>query len=159
MKTQFIAFLILMLSYDACAIIPSINVDNELNKVDSPTSKGGDSFISSPEIQLSQGQLLQAKIAEAHREYNTSKHRKVKIDSGTDIASLEVAKELEDQFMGIMWNMAFKTVEVDPILGGGQGEEIMRSFLVENLVNEANKGELGPLGRDIYDNLKAKQME
>ena len=43
----------------------------------------------------------------------------------------QAAKDFEGMFMSQMLQPMFDTVSVDPLFGGGHGEEMMRGFLVQ----------------------------
>jgi len=43
----------------------------------------------------------------------------------------QAAEEFEAQFIGIMLNQMFANVKVDGLFGGGEGEEMFRSLLVD----------------------------
>lgn len=43
----------------------------------------------------------------------------------------KTAQDFEGMFMTQMLQPMFETVSVDPIFGGGHGEEVMRNFLVQ----------------------------
>ena len=58
-----------------------------------------------------------------------------KITNGISAANMDAidkkSKEFESVFLSQMLQPMFEGVEVDPIFGGGHGEEVMKSFLVE----------------------------
>ncbi len=43
----------------------------------------------------------------------------------------KASKDFEGMFAAQMLQPMFESVEVDPVFGGGHGEEVMRSFLVQ----------------------------
>ncbi len=54
------------------------------------------------------------------------------------------AKEFEAVFITQMMSHMFNSVDVDPMFGGGQGEEMFRSMMVEEYGNQlANAGGIG----------------
>lgn len=56
----------------------------------------------------------------------------------------KTAKDFESMFMSQMLQPMFQGVGVDPIFGGGHGEEIMRTFLVQEYGKVAARdGRLG----------------
>lgn len=56
----------------------------------------------------------------------------------------KVAKDFEAVFIGEMLQSMFKDVKTDPVLGGGQSEEIFRSMLLDQYGKEmTDKGGLG----------------
>ena len=52
----------------------------------------------------------------------------------------KASKDFEGMFMAQMLQPMFETVTVDPLFGGGHGEEVMRSFLVQEYGKAASKG-------------------
>lgn len=53
-----------------------------------------------------------------------------KVDPATDTKLRRAANDFETQFVSQMLTPMFDTVEVDPMFGGGHGEEMFRSLLV-----------------------------
>jgi Rod binding domain-containing protein len=65
-----------------------------------------------------------------------------KIGSGPNID--KAAKNFESMFMSQMLAPMFETDDVDPMFGGGHGEQVMRTFLVQEYGKiAANSGNLG----------------
>jgi peptidoglycan hydrolase FlgJ len=52
----------------------------------------------------------------------------------------KASQDFEGMFMTQMLQPMFDTVGVDPLFGGGHGEEVMRSFLVQEYGKVAAKG-------------------
>lgn len=52
----------------------------------------------------------------------------------------KTAKDFESMFMSQMLQPMFDGMDVDPLFGGGQGEKVMRSFLVQEYGKIAAKG-------------------
>lgn len=67
----------------------------------------------------------------------------------------KTAQNFEGMFMGQMLKPMFDTINVDPVFGGGNGEEVMRSFLVQEYGKIAAKG--SHLG--IADAVKAEMIK
>lgn len=67
-----------------------------------------------------------------------------KVDPAVDAKLRKAGSEFETQFLGQMLAPMFETIETDPMFGGGHGEEMFRSLLV----NEYGKqlGARGGLG-------------
>lgn len=58
--------------------------------------------------------------------------------------AMEVAQEFEAMFIGIMYNIIFEMVKVNPLTGGGKGEEIFRSLLInEHAKNISENSDFG----------------
>lgn len=72
--------------------------------------------------------------------------------NGTDIA-YKIAKEFEVNSYSILWNMAFRTVPISEVTGGGKGEEMFRDFLVNALVKEAYEDKNTSLFDNVYKKL------
>jgi len=67
----------------------------------------------------------------------------------------EAAKDFEAVFISQMLSHMFSGVEVDPMFGGGQGEEMFRSMMVEEYGKQlADQGGIG-----IASSVKAKLIE
>ena len=67
----------------------------------------------------------------------------------------EAAEEFEAVFISQMMQHMFEGVDVDPMFGGGKGEEMFRSMMVEEYgKNLAAKGGIG-----IADQVQAKLIE
>ena len=68
--------------------------------------------------------------------------RAVRPSAGAGIE--KAAQDFEGMFMSQMLQPMFDTVGVDPLFGGGHGEEMMRSFLVQEygkvMANNTNFG-------------------
>ena len=75
--------------------------------------------------------------------------------NGMDLALKKVAEDFEKQILGIMWNLAFDTVNRE--FQGGLGEEIFHKELVNEMVKLSNTGEMGEIAQSIYNDLKAKE--
>ncbi|HEU0118526.1 MAG TPA: chemotaxis protein, partial [Alphaproteobacteria bacterium] len=43
----------------------------------------------------------------------------------------KTSQDFESMFMSQMLQPMFDTIDVDPVFGGGHGEQVMRSFLVQ----------------------------
>jgi Rod binding domain-containing protein len=70
----------------------------------------------------------------------------------------QAAKSFENMFMGQMLQPMFDTVGVDPIFGGGHGEEVMRNFLVQEYGKVAAQGShLGIAAAVRSEMVKAQQ--
>jgi Rod binding domain-containing protein len=52
----------------------------------------------------------------------------------------KASKDFEGMFMSQMLQPMFETVPVDPLFGGGHGEEVMRGFLVQEYGKVLAKG-------------------
>jgi Rod binding domain-containing protein len=67
----------------------------------------------------------------------------------------EAAEEFEAVFLSQMMAHMFSGIEVDPTFGGGKGEEMFRSMMVEEYgKNFVDKGGIG-----IADQVQAKLIE
>lgn len=76
--------------------------------------------------------------------------------NGTDLALKKVAADFEKQVLGVMWNIAFSTVDRE--FQGGLGEELFHKELVNEMVKLSNTGEMGDIAESIYRDLKAKDV-
>lgn len=56
--------------------------------------------------------------------------------TGTSADIQDAAKKFESQFIGHLVGIMFEGIETDGPFGGGQGEEMMRSFLVDEYANK-----------------------
>jgi stalled ribosome rescue protein Dom34 len=79
---------------------------------------------------------------------------KPKIENGTDIAYKQTAAEFEIAFESFMYNLQFNTVEVDSLTGGGIGEEVFRSQLVDSMIREMRSDNPGHIAKQIYEKIK-----
>ena len=77
-----------------------------------------------------------------------------KIDNGTDIAYKKTAAEFEIAFESFMYNLQFSTVDVDPLMGGGIGEEIFRSQLVDSMISKMRENNPGEIAQTIYNKIR-----
>lgn len=83
----------------------------------------------------------------------TLKNRNV---GAADMRKLEeTAKEFEALFIAEMFSHMFSGIEVDPAFGGGQGEEMFRSLLVNEYGKAAAQG--GGLG--VSDQIKRMMID
>jgi hypothetical protein len=73
-------------------------------------------------------------------------------EHGTDFALKELSCELEQQILGILWNLAFSAM--DRQFEGGLGEELFHKELVNEMVKLSKTGEMGAIAQSIYDDLK-----
>jgi Rod binding domain-containing protein len=65
------------------------------------------------------------------------------------------AKEFEAVFLSQMFAQMFNGLEVDPVFGGGKGEEVFRSMMVEEYGKRiADQGGIG-----IAEHVKAKLID
>lgn len=56
----------------------------------------------------------------------------------------KAAKDFEGMFVSEMLKPIFDSLSVDPVFGGGHGEEVMRSFMVQEYGRQiAEKGQFG----------------
>lgn len=76
-------------------------------------------------------------------------------DDGTDFALKELSKDMEQQVLGVLWNLAFAAGDKE--YEGGLGEEIFHKDLVAELVKLSSKGEMGEIAQSIYNDLKREQ--
>lgn len=76
--------------------------------------------------------------------------------NGTDLALKKIAGDFEKQILGIMWNLAFSTVDRE--FQGGLGEELFHKELVNEMVKLSNTGEMGDIAESVYRDLKAKEV-
>jgi hypothetical protein len=77
-----------------------------------------------------------------------------KKENGTDIAYKQTAAEFEIAFESFMYNLQFNTIDVDPLMGGGIGEEVFRSQLVDAMIRERRKDNPGNIAKQIYEKIK-----
>ncbi len=82
--------------------------------------------------------------------------------NGTDFALQEIAVRFEQQFLGVMWNLAFRSDDRE--YEGGIGEELFSSELVGELVKQASanidvRGNkiMGPIALDVYNEMKKNE--
>jgi len=73
-------------------------------------------------------------------------------DDGTDFALKELACQFEQQILGILWNLAFSSMDRE--FEGGLGEELFHKELVNEMVKLADTGEMGEIAQSIYNDLK-----
>jgi RPE3 domain-containing protein len=73
-------------------------------------------------------------------------------EAGTDFALKELSCQFEQQILGILWNLAFSSMDRE--FEGGLGEELFHKELVNEMVKLADTGEMGEIAQSIYDNLK-----
>ena len=52
----------------------------------------------------------------------------------------KTSSDFEGMFMSQMLQPMFDTIKVDPVFGGGNGEQVMRSFMVQEYGKIAAKG-------------------
>ncbi|HYG88851.1 MAG TPA: rod-binding protein [Azospirillum sp.] len=71
-------------------------------------------------------------VERAHQAYGTAQGPadESKVDPATRAKLRKAADEFEAQFFGQMLAPMFETIETDPTFGGGHGEEMFRSLLV-----------------------------
>lgn len=67
------------------------------------------------------------------------------------------AEEFETQFIGQMLSPMFDTVQVDDTFGGGQGEEMFRSFLTTEYAKQTQKRGGFGLADSVYRELLRAQ--
>ena len=61
-----------------------------------------------------------------------SKNGNIKLHAKASLETIDKnSKEFEGMFMTQMLQPMFEGMKVDPVFGGGHGEEVMRSFLVQ----------------------------
>jgi hypothetical protein len=81
-----------------------------------------------------------------------------KANNGTDLALKQLSSQIEKQMLGIMWNMAFSTI--DKKFEGGLGEEIFHKELVTEMVKSINNDEkMGDIATSIYNDLKKTELK
>ncbi|HYH39705.1 MAG TPA: rod-binding protein [Azospirillum sp.] len=67
----------------------------------------------------------------AHKAYGAAAgDRSGTVDPAVDSKLRKAANEFETQFLSQMLAPMFETIETDPMFGGGHGEEMFRSLLV-----------------------------
>lgn len=71
---------------------------------------------------------------------------------GTDFALKELSCQFEQQILGILWNLAFSSMDHE--FEGGLGEELFHKELVNEMVKLADTGEMGEIAQSIYNDLK-----
>jgi Rod binding domain-containing protein len=78
----------------------------------------------------------------------------------TSMASIDkAAKDFEGMFASQMLQPMFEGIETDPMFGGGHGEEIMRSFLIQEYGKTiANSGVLNLSSAIKNTMLKAQHL-
>lgn len=96
---------------------------------------------------------LKSNIKESH-EIKTQKL--LKTDDGTDFALRKLSEDFEKQILGIMWNLAFQTLDKE--FQGGIGEEIFHKELVNEMVKTSRTGEMGDIAASIYNDLKSRDQ-
>ena len=84
---------------------------------------------------------------------------KAMVDPKTDKKLDESAKQFESVFLAEMLAPMFNTVEVDPMFGGGQAEQIYRSLMVQQYANRiADNGGMGLASHIKAQLLKAQEQ-
>lgn len=69
------------------------------------------------------------------------RQKPVKIGAAADAEAVKkTAKEFEAMFLGQMMQQMFSQVKTDGLFGGGHGEEMFRSLLVDEYAKEIAKG-------------------
>lgn len=72
---------------------------------------------------------------------------------GKDPKAWATAQDFESQFISSMFQSMFKGLKTDETFGGGQGEEMFRSLLVDQYSQEmANSGGIG-LADTVYSEI------
>jgi flagellar protein FlgJ len=80
-----------------------------------------------------------------------------KVDPAVATKLRKAASEFETQFVSQMLTPMFETVETDPMFGGGHGEEMFRSLLVNEYGKQmSNRGGLG-IADSVYRELLRAQ--
>lgn len=91
----------------------------------------------------------QSKLAEINKAKAAARGK------GIDEAKIdEVSKEFEAQFISQMLENMFSTVDTNPVLGGGEGEEMYKSLLV----NEYGKLISRAGGVGVADHVKREMI-
>lgn len=67
----------------------------------------------------------------------------------------KAAKEFEAMFISEMMSHMFSGLEVDPMFGGGHGEEMFRGFLIQEYGKQAAQGQ----GFGLADQLKSMMIQ
>lgn len=80
-----------------------------------------------------------------------------KIDPAKRSQLRKSAEEFETQFIGQMLTPMFDTVDVDDTFGGGQGEEMFRSFLTSEYAKQTQKRGGFGLADSVYRELLRAQ--
>ena len=80
-----------------------------------------------------------------------------KIDPAKRAQLRKSAEEFETQFIGQMFSPMFDTVDVDETFGGGQGEEMFRSFLTTEYAKQTQKRGGFGLADSVYRELLRAQ--
>jgi Rod binding domain-containing protein len=81
--------------------------------------------------------------------------RGIRLPHGGDPASVrKAADDCEAMFLSQMFSHMFDSVEVDPLFGGGHGEQMFRSMLV----NEYGKGIVKAGGLGISEQLQRDML-
>ena len=81
---------------------------------------------------------------------NNNKIRNASIaKDGTNLAIKELAVEMEQQFLGIMWNSAFAASGQN--FEGGLGEEIFSGELTNEIVKSSQGDKMSDIAQRIYD--------
>ena len=75
------------------------------------------------------------------------------VKPGPDIE--KTAREFEAMFVSEMMTHMFETVEVDPMFGGGHGEQMFRSFMVQEYGKKIAEGP----GIGISDRIRSMMIE
>jgi hypothetical protein len=99
-------------------------------------------------------QTISNSHSEFHNKLLTEEGLKSKnLDNGTDIA-YQKAKEFEISSYSILWNHIFNMQPVNEVTGGGNGEEIFRGMLVNEMIKKIYQENPGPLANAVYENIK-----
>ena len=73
---------------------------------------------------------------------------------GTNLAQKKAAAEYEIVYESFMYNQQFSTVPVDSLMGGGVGEEMFRSQLVDAMIKKTRMNNPGKIAQAIYEKIK-----
>ncbi|WP_431857977.1 rod-binding protein [Azospirillum sp.] len=80
-----------------------------------------------------------------------------KVDPAVDSKLRKAANEFETQFLSQMLAPMFETVETDPMFGGGHGEDMFRSLLVNEYGKQmSSRGGIG-IADSVYRELLRAQ--
>jgi len=71
----------------------------------------------------------------------------------------QAAQDFEGMFMAQMLQPMFETVNVNPVFGGGHGEEVMRSFLVQEYGKVVAKNSSFGIAAAVRDEMIRTQQQ
>lgn len=96
------------------------------------------------DIALSQSRSTTPAFGQKPAKYAASADSSSQLSPAQTHAIDKAAKDFEGMFVSEMLKPIFDSLSVDPVFGGGHGEEVMRSFMVQEYGKQiASNGQFG----------------